>query len=251
LDDAPLLIDLKGKLVAGNESRTPLSNMTVILMNGKGEVVASRKTDAFGVFLFSKLIPKENYIIRTDSIESQAITYNKILVTDEYGKIIRELTRNPGGYFRYEMLPSERVLLTKISEVDPWLKTLKLGKDKKEQIIIENIYYASGSWDILPEAEVVLTKAVDALKANPKLTMEVQSHTDAIAGDDYNMELSQKRAAAVVEYLVAKGIDRKRLTAKGFGETQLTNRCGNGVECSDAEHKQNRRTVFKINYTGN
>jgi outer membrane protein OmpA-like peptidoglycan-associated protein len=48
-----------------------------------------------------------------------------------------------------------------------------------------------------------------------------------------------------------KGIDKKRLTAKGFGETQLTNHCTNGVECSDAEHKQNRRTVFKINYAGN
>lgn len=81
--------------------------------------------------------------------------------------------------------------------------------------------------------------------------IEVQSHTDAVASDEYNMDLSQKRANTVVEYMVAKGIDKKRLTAKGFGETQLTNKCVNGVECSDAEHKQNRRTVFKISYVGN
>ena len=118
-------------------------------------------------------------------------------------------------------------------------------------MIIENIYYQSGSWEIMPEAEVVLTKAIDALKANSKLTIEVQSHTDAVAGDDYNMELSQKRASTAVDYMVSKGIDKKRLSAKGFGESQLTNKCVNGVECSDAEHKQNRRTVFKINYSGN
>ena len=59
---------------------------------------------------------------------------------------------------------------------------------------------------------------------------------------------TQKRAAMAVEYLVANGIDKKRLMAKGFGETQLTNRCVNGVECSNEEHKQNRRTVFKLSY---
>jgi outer membrane protein OmpA-like peptidoglycan-associated protein len=89
------------------------------------------------------------------------------------------------------------------------------------------------------------------MQSNPKITMEVQSHTDAVAGDDYNMELSQKRATKVIEYMIAKGADKKRLTAKGFGESQLSNRCTNDVECSDAEHKQNRRTVFKINYFGN
>jgi outer membrane protein OmpA-like peptidoglycan-associated protein len=196
-------------------------------------------------------VPKENYSIKTDSLESLTINYNKILVTDEYGKIIKELTKNPGGYFKYEMLPNERIQLTKISEVDPWLKTMNLSKDKNEMVIIENIYYPSGSFEILPDAEGVLGKAIEAMKANPKLTMEVQSHTDAVAGDDYNMELSQKRANTVVDYMVAKGVDKKRLTAKGFGETQLTNHCTNGVECSDAEHKQNRRTVFKINYKAN
>lgn len=251
LDDAPLFIDIKGKLIAANDTKTPLANMTVILMNRSGEAIATKKTDAYGVFLFSKLIPKDSYTIKTDSAESATISYNKILVTDENGKIIRELTKNLQGYFRYEILPVDKIQLSKISEVDPWLKTFKLSKDKAELIIIENIYYQSGSFDIMPEAETILAKAIEAMKANPKLTMEVQSHTDAVASDEYNMDLSQKRANTVVEYMAMKGIDKKRLTAKGFGETQLTNKCTNGVECSDAEHKQNRRTVFKINFVGN
>ena len=87
------------------------------------------------------------------------------------------------------------------------------------------------------------------MKKNPKLLLEVQSHTDATAGDEFNMELSQKRANVAVDYLIANGIDKKRLTAKGFGETQLSNRCSNNVDCSNEEHKQNRRTVFKLSYS--
>lgn len=251
LDDAPLLVDIKGKLIASNESKTPLANLTVTLMNGKGEAISSKKTDAFGAFLFSKLAPREDYTIKTDSAESKNITENKILITDENGKIIKELMRNPAGYFKYTLLPSDRTLLIKISAVDPWLKALKLSKDKSEMVIIENIYYPSGSFDILPEAEVVLAKTIEALNGNPKLVIEVQAHTDAVASDEYNMELSQKRATTAMEYIASKGIDKKRLTAKGFGESQLSNKCVNGVECSDAEHKQNRRTVFKISYVGN
>ncbi len=251
LDDAPLLVDIKGKLIASNESKTPLSNITVTLMNGKGEAISSKKTDAFGAFLFSKLAPREDYTIKTDSAESKNIAENKILITDENGKIIKELMRNPAGYFKYTLLPADKAQLIKISAVDPWLKALKLSKDKSEMLIIENIYYPSGSFEILPEAEVVLAKAIEALGSNPKLVIEVQAHTDAVASDEYNMELSQKRANTAMEYIASKGIDKKRLTAKGFGETQLTNKCVNGVECSDAEHKQNRRTVFKISYVGN
>jgi outer membrane protein OmpA-like peptidoglycan-associated protein len=173
------------------------------------------------------------------------------LITDENGKIIKELMRNPAGYFRYTLLPGDKAQMAKISATDPWLKALKLSKDKSELLIIENIYYPSGSFDVLPEAEVVINKAIEALKSNPKLRIEVQAHTDAVAGDDYNMELSQKRSNTVVAFMVANGIDKRRLLAKGFGETQLSNKCVNGFECSDAEHKQNRRTVFKISYVGN
>ncbi|HEX8517639.1 MAG TPA: OmpA family protein [Bacteroidia bacterium] len=251
VDDAPLMIDIKGRLIAGNESKSPIANLGVLLLNAKGELMARVKTDAFGAFLFSRLLPKETYSIQTDSAESQALTYNKILITDDKGALIKEVTRNSLGFFKYEMLQGDKVQLSAISAVDPWLKTMNLSKEKNEISIIENIYYTSNSSDILPEAEVVLNKAIEALKNNPKLTMEVQSHTDAVASDEYNMDLSQKRASTVINYMITKGIDKKRLTAKGFGETQLSNRCANDVECSDAEHKQNRRTVFKINYVGN
>jgi outer membrane protein OmpA-like peptidoglycan-associated protein len=78
------------------------------------------------------------------------------------------------------------------------------------------------------------------------MVIELSSHTDARGSDDYNMKLSQRRADGVKKYLMDKGIAENRIVAKGYGETQLVNNCGNGVKCSDDEHLQNRRTEFKI-----
>ncbi len=250
MDDVPLLIDIKGRLFGADDGRKPLVNTTLQLLNEKGEVVATKKTDEIGSFIFAGMLPQENYTLRTDAEETKNLLFNKVVITDEKGKIIKELIRSEGGLFEFKLLPPEKNEMEKMAVSDPWLKTLNLSKEKKEVIIIENIYYTSGSAEVLPEAEAIIQKAIDAMKANAKIKLEVQSHTDAIAGDDYNMELSQKRATTVVAYMVSKGIDKSRLTAKGFGETKLTNRCANGVDCSDAEHKQNRRTVFKINYVG-
>lgn len=249
VEDQILHVDFKGRLIADNADKTPLASVKFLLLNEKDDIIEFNTTDDNGGFVFSNLLPSGNYNFAIDVIDSKKITFNKIFVTDDKGKIIKEITKNAEGIFKFNLLQSERLMLARISEedFDPWIKLngLSMGT-KKEVEIIENIYYESGSPKILPEAEAILKKAVTAMKENPKLLLEVQSHTDATAGDEYNMELSQKRANVVVEYLIAQGIDKKRLTAKGFGETQVCNRCKNGVECSDAEHKQNRRTVFKL-----
>lgn len=252
IDDAPVMVDMKGKLLGGDDKKMPLSNITILLVNEKGEVVGSRKTDENGLFIFKNLLPSQNFLFQIDEADSKSITYNRIVITDEKNHVIKEISRDQFGKFAYKLLKSESIMLSSISEdiSDPWIGAIKLNLNKKEVSIIENIYYASGSFVIPKEAETILEKAYKALTENDKLTLEVQAHTDAIAGDDYNMELSQKRAQAVVDYLIEKGINKKRLVAKGLGETMLTNTCSNGVECSDAEHKQNRRTVFKLNYGG-
>ncbi len=250
VEDEPLLLDIKGKLLAADEQKTPLANIALVLIGSHGEIIKTQKTTAEGLFVFSSLLPGIDYTFRIFEGDVKNIPFDKIYITDEKGRIVKEIKKDDLGFFKFELLPGEKQLLTSIAveDVDPWMGTFKLNATKNELSIIEDIHYESGSWKILPEAEAVLNKAIEALNANPKLMLEVQAHTDAVAGDDFNMELSQKRAATVVDYIVAKGIDKKRLTAAGFGETQLTNRCANGVDCSDAEHKQNRRTVFKVSY---
>lgn len=80
---------------------------------------------------------------------------------------------------------------------------------------------------------------------NPKLIVELSSHTDSRGDDNFNLTLS-KRAKTAVDYCLSHGIESIRIFSNGFGETQLLNKCANGVNCSDEEHTENRRTEFNI-----
>jgi outer membrane protein OmpA-like peptidoglycan-associated protein len=109
------------------------------------------------------------------------------------------------------------------------------------------IYYKSNSDKLNAKAMAVIDdKLLLLMRKRPEIRVEVNSHTDSRSSDDFNLDLSKRRAKSVVDYLVAKGIKRSRLEYHGYGETQLVNHCSNGVKCSDAEHAQNRRTEFRV-----
>lgn len=136
-------------------------------------------------------------------------------------------------------------------------------------IELQNIFYDFDKWDLRPESMVTLDKLVETLNDNPTVTIELRSHTDSRAAEDYNMTLSQKRAQSVVDYLVSKGIEIERLTAKGYGESsprvadaetaaqypflkagtvlneQFINTLPN-EEQKEIVHQLNRRTEFKV-----
>jgi outer membrane protein OmpA-like peptidoglycan-associated protein len=116
----------------------------------------------------------------------------------------------------------------------------------QESFKIENIYYDLDKWFIRPEAAKELDKLVTILKDNPQIIVELGSHTDSRASDAYNLTLSQRRAESAVAYIIKKGVSSKRISAKGYGETKLTNDCANGVACSEEQHQANRRTEVKI-----
>jgi peptidoglycan-associated lipoprotein len=111
---------------------------------------------------------------------------------------------------------------------------------------VPNIYYDYDKADIRPDAAVQLDSVAGVLKMNPTIKIELMSHTDARGTAEYNEKLSQRRAEAAVKYLTRKGIDKTRMTAKGYGETMLTNHCKDDTPCSEAEHQANRRTEFKV-----
>ena len=78
-----------------------------------------------------------------------------------------------------------------------------------------------------------------------KINIQLSSHTDCRGEEQYNTDLSQKRAQSAIEYLMSKGIPASRLVAKGYGETQLVDTC-NCEQCDEAQHQKNRRTTFKV-----
>jgi len=120
------------------------------------------------------------------------------------------------------------------------------GLDSNMTIELKDIYYDFDKWFIRKESEVQLTKLLGFMEENPDAIVEIGSHTDARAPFDYNIRLSQRRAQSVIDWLVAKGIDKKRLQPKGYGETQPRNKCVDGVQCTEFEHQRNRRTEFRI-----
>lgn len=139
----------------------------------------------------------------------------------------------------YNALPGESVTV----EVDIVLDRIF----KEQEIVIPNIYYDFNDWAIRPDAADVLDSTIYKLLVdNPNIVIELGSHTDSRGSDKFNLELSQKRAQSVVDYLANKGIAPERLEAKGYGETQLVNECDDGVECTEEEHQRNRRTTFRV-----
>lgn len=125
---------------------------------------------------------------------------------------------------------------------DMFLEAIVIGKAIK----LENIYYDFDKSDIRPDAAVELDKLVTIMKENPTIWIELGSHTDSRGNDQYNQWLSQSRANSAVQYIIDRGVDKSRISAKGYGESMLVNNCSNGVKCSAADHQLNRRTEFII-----
>jgi outer membrane protein OmpA-like peptidoglycan-associated protein len=113
-------------------------------------------------------------------------------------------------------------------------------------IKIDNIYYDLNKATIRSDAAVELDKVVALLNKYPTMTIEMRSHTDSRATATYNKTLSSNRAKSAAAYLKSKGISAKRLIARGYGESNLLNRCKDGVNCPEVEHQKNRRTEIKI-----
>lgn len=123
---------------------------------------------------------------------------------------------------------------------------IKKGMDLAKVFEIKEIKFDYNKADIRPDAAVELTKIVEVMREYPKMKIDIRSHTDSRGADSYNLKLSDRRAKATLEWIVKQGIDRKRLKAKGYGETRLVNRCSNGVPCTDEEHQENRRSEFIV-----
>ncbi|WP_291103708.1 MULTISPECIES: OmpA family protein [unclassified Flavobacterium] len=121
-----------------------------------------------------------------------------------------------------------------------------IGDDLGKCFGIKMIYFDLDKYNIRQEAALDLEKILDVLTQNPTMKLDVRSHTDSRASFKYNEVLSDNRAKSTINWLVKNGIDPSRLTGKGYGETQLVNGCSDGVECTEEQHQQNRRSEFII-----
>lgn len=120
-------------------------------------------------------------------------------------------------------------------------------KDKDRLIIkTDPIYFDYDLWYIRKESKPILNKVIDLMKKYPEMVVEIGSHTDNRGNAKYNLDLSSKRANSTREYFLSQGIDKKRIFAKGYGETVQIIKCEPSESCSEEQHELNRRSEFVI-----
>ncbi len=131
-------------------------------------------------------------------------------------------------------------------QLEKKVKPVTVGDDLAKAFGIKIIYFDLDKWNIRPDAALELEKILDVMKQYPTMKIDIRSHTDCRASHKYNERLSDRRAKSTMEWLIKNGVDNTRLSAKGYGETQLVNHCADGVKCSEDEHQANRRSEFII-----
>lgn len=206
-------------------------------------IVGVTKTEVDG-----KLVPLDNVDISIENkLNSKSDSYTTG-TTGEFLKISRcgvgyNIKGDKDGYF----VSSKTIEADCQPDVDTLFVDLVFEKMQvNKTYTVENIYYDYNKWNIRSDAAIELDKLVKVLEENPEIDIELGSHTDSRGSFKYNEKLSQNRAESAVKYIISRGIDQSRITAKGYGEYQLINTCSDGKDCSEEAHQQNRRTEFKV-----
>lgn len=131
-------------------------------------------------------------------------------------------------------------------KLEKQVKEIGIGTDLAKTLNIPIIYFDLDQSFIRKDAAFELEKIAAVMKQYPNMKIDVRSHTDSRQTKKYNMLLSDRRAKATIEWFVKRGINAKRLTGRGYGESKLINRCSDDVDCTEEEHQLNRRSEFVI-----
>ncbi len=247
VDDSKLRMDLNGK-IAGDKTTNAIENLKLYLLNKDKNIIDSTLSGKDGEFKF-KYIPYSDQFYFKIKDTSIVNSYKSIIIYDKNGSIVKYISVKDKEIFEYKLLQGDLAMLQEIYLHDPWMNlSYQVSKNnpKAPITIMENIYFESGKADILQASKQTLDKIAFTLKNNPAIKIEIGAHSDSKGSDELNLKLSEKRAQSALNYFVSKGIDRNRITAIGYGEKKLLNKCANGITCSEDEHAKNRRLEFKV-----
>jgi outer membrane protein OmpA-like peptidoglycan-associated protein len=238
-EDAEVLftIGLSGqiyKLLPGDVS----AGMEIMVVDDEGNIIMKTFTDENGKFKFRKLKPDENYLLMINEEDADF----KIVMFDDQGKLLGEAQRFKNNVFKYRRLSPDENSITLINEEDEVIKI-----SQNDHFIVSNILYEYRSAELNDKAKKELDKLVLIMMKNPKIVIELSSHTDSKGGESYNLKLSEKRAKIAKEYLISKGIDSNRIIGKGYGESKpiAPNTNPDGTDNPEGRAK-NRRTEIRI-----
>ncbi|MBU3682167.1 MAG: OmpA family protein [Flavobacterium sp.] len=199
------------------ESKKSIQNVSITILDAQFQVVQKlNSTD--GSISINEVSCDKNYFIRLEAPEYQTKEISLVKSTDVHAVYELELNQKP----------------------------IASGDDLAKLMNIKMVYFDLDKWNIRPDAAYELEKIALILEENPLIKIDVRAHTDSRQTAAYNAKLSERRAQSIMAWLVKRGIASARLSGRGYGESQLTNRCSDGVPCSEDEHQANRRSEFVV-----
>ena len=235
----------------------------------KGFISSNRKGGKGGddIYAFTRIPPLTLRGNIYDEVNNEPVVGAKVLLTRENGEELAYFITKEDGAYQHIIPRGEKFVLkgSKEKYQDVAKNFSSFGLEKQKEVIVdlniamkpiedvviladlEIIYFDLDKYNIRPDAAVELDKVVALMNKYPEMVIRLESHTDSRAPDKYNMILSQNRAKSTYDYIISEGINPERITEyKGFGESQLVNKCKNVVRCSEEEHQLNRLTEFII-----
>ena len=204
--------------IVDKDSKKSIGQGSITVLDDQFQVVQNLSPNADGTIDIKGISCDKNYFIRLVSPDYQTKEIGLVKSTDVPAVYELELNQKP----------------------------IAKGDDLAKLIGIKMVYFDLDKWNIRPDAAYELEKIASILDENPTLKIDVRAHTDSRQTAVYNAKLSERRAQSIIAWLVQRGIAANRLSGRGYGESQLTNRCSDGVSCSDDEHQANRRSEFVV-----
>ncbi len=212
-------------VVTDKETGLPLANVKVTLSDANYKMIKEVSTDNEGKFYMGSVDCQSKYYIKTEKADYNTVE-TPTITANESGKTFVPI------------------------ELEKPVKVVKVNDDLFKAFGIKIIYFDLDKSFIRADAAVELAKILDVLEQNPTMEIDVRSHTDCRQTAKYNMSLSDRRAKSTIAWLVDKGINKARLTGRGYGESQLVNDCAceptNQSNCTEEQHQANRRSEFII-----
>ncbi|WP_179020570.1 OmpA family protein [Winogradskyella forsetii] len=236
--------------------------------------LSSNRSGLDNIYTFKRVDNERTYYIEglvTDKVTGEILPNTTVTLFDEDGNVVAEQLVGEDGKYKLSTQPNQKYSLEGFQpkyipqveffdtndkgniefnielEIESYKDAEEIVTEDTEgntYIELENIYFDFAKWDIKTQAAKTLDVLVDLLKKYPRMEIQLGAHTDSRASFEFNMDLSEKRARATLEYLVQNGISRARLTSKGFGETKPLVPCGDN--CTETEFSINRRCEFII-----
>ena len=199
-------------VVTNKKTGEIISNANVTIIDNKGNNIETQKTNSKGMV---------EYNVECGTFYSLQIAADNY----ETATIILEKSNEKETTTAVQLLPEEVIITEK-------------------EVILKSIYFDFDKSNITAQGAKELDKLVNVMKKHPEMVIFVKSHTDSKGKDEYNLNLSEQRTQATVQYIISKGIAQERISGKGFGATEPKINCGK--KCTDEQHAQNRRSEFLI-----